>query len=107
MHFWVLLLWINCATEEHGESYIAYDAGLSEGEIGSDYKSDEDDYIMYEDLYVDETALADSLDVQLSTEEFTKYEITKPIVLDFHQIQRKSKCKMWPVSNGYPDESSI
>ena len=68
---------------------------------------DEDDYIMDEDLYVDETALADSLDVQLSTEEFTKYEITKPIVLDFHQIRRKSKCEMCPVSDGYPDESSI
>ena len=62
---------------------------------------------MDEDLYVDETALADALDVQLSTEEFTKYEITKPIVLDFHQIRRKSRCEMCPVSNGYPDESSI
>ena len=43
----------NCATEEHGESDIAYDYELSEGYIVGEDDSGEYDEIMDDDLNID------------------------------------------------------
>ena len=59
---------------------------------------------MDKDFSIDESALADALDVQLSTGEFTKYNITEPSFLDCHQRLWKRKWGMCPVSNGDSDE---
>ena len=68
----------NSATEQYGESYLSSDAEVSDGAIGGEDDSDEDDDIIDEDLNVDETAVTDAPDVQLSTGELTKYDITGP-----------------------------
>ena len=62
---------------------------------------------MDEDLSVDEVELEDAPDVQFSTGEFTKYEITEPGVLDCCQRLWKRKCKICPVSDGNSNKSSI
>ena len=88
----------NCTKEDHGESDITSDTESSEGQIGGEGYSDEYYDIMDEELDVYEAELSDAPDLQLSTGEFTKYEITEPGKLDIHQRRWKIKYKMCPVS---------
>ena len=56
---------------------------------------------------VDEAALVDAQYVQFSTEESTKYDLSKPCVLDRLQRQWKRKFGMSPVSYVNSEKSSI
>ena len=78
-----------------------------EVDTSAEDESDEDDEILDEGIDVDKSELADAPEVQFSTGELTKYEISEPGVLVHHQRLCKINFYKCPLSNGKSDKSYI